>query len=339
MEALNQKPEIDPTKFGSVAVIMGGYSSEREISLRTGRAVLASLKRSGVNVTAFEVHQFSSLMLEQLKHFDRVFIALHGAGGEDGTLQGLLESLGVSYTGSGVLGAALSMDKVKTKQVWQACGIPTPQYWLLDKNAIDYDLQFESFITTASTDKQMFPLIVKPNTEGSSVGVEKIENLRGLAAALDRAFQVNGQLLIEKFIDGPEYTVTLLNGKPYPVIRIQAASGRYDYAAKYITGDTQYHIPSGLSDEQEQQMQLLALKGFDAIGCSGWGRVDVMMDQKGQMYFLEVNTVPGMTETSLVPKSVAATGMSFDALVIEILKTAQTKKASLNNTQRKAASA
>lgn len=323
MEEQNCQSVEGRVGFGAVAVIMGGYSNEREISLKTGKAVLASLKRSKINVTAFEVHHFSPLLLEQLKHFDRVFIALHGEGGEDGTLQGLLECIGVAYTGSGVLGSALAMDKVKTKQVWQACGIPTPEYWLLDKAALDYDYCFESFLSQVSSDKSLFPLFIKPVADGSSVGISKIESLRGLGDALEQGFAANQSLLVERFIAGPEYTVFLMNGKPYPVVRIESATGAYDYNAKYITGDTQYHIPSGLSQSKEQEMQVLSLKAFESIGCSGWGRADVMMDEQGQMYFLEVNTVPGLTETSLVPKSASASGLEFDQLVLEILKTAR----------------
>ena len=323
MEEMQKSNVIGPESFGSVAVLMGGYSNEREISLLTGKAVVASLKRSKVNVTAFELHQFSPLLLEQLKHFDRVFIALHGAGGEDGTIQGLLDCIGVPYTGSGVLGSALAMDKVKTKQVWQACGVPTPEYWLLDKNAVDYDFHFEGFFKTVSSDASYFPLSIKPVSSGSSVGTAKIESLRGLGQALEQGFAEHPNLLVERFIDGSEYTVMILDGKLFPVVRIEAASGNYDYDAKYITKDTQYFIPSGLTTEQEQQMQILALKAYDAIGCAGWGRVDVMMDQVGQMYFLEVNTVPGLTETSLVPKAAQAKGIEFDQLVLKILATAK----------------
>lgn len=322
MDAVNLTGLEAEEEFGSVAVVMGGYSSEREVSLKTGKAVVASLKRSQVKVTAFEVHHFSPLLLEQLKHFDRVFIALHGAGGEDGTLQGLLECLGVAYTGSGVLGSALAMDKVKTKQVWQACGIPTPQYWLLDKTALDYDYCFELFLSSVSSDKSLFPLFIKPVADGSSVGVAKVESLRGLGDALEQGFLQNQSLLVERFISGPEYTVFLMDNKPYPVIRIESATGAYDYNAKYITGDTQYHIPCGLTQSQEQEMQIMALKAFQSIGCTGWGRADVMMSD-GQMYFLEVNTVPGLTETSLVPKAAAEAGLDFDQLVLAILKTAK----------------
>lgn len=327
-----EEQQIDLNKnaqaYGNVAVVMGGYSAEREVSLKTGKAIVASLKRSGVKVTAFEVHQFSSLLLEQLKHFDRVFIALHGAGGEDGTIQGLLECIGVPYTGSGVLGSALAMDKFRTKQIWQACGIPTPEYWLLDKSSPDYDQQFEAFFADVGSNPKLFPLIIKPAEEGSSIGVHKMESLRELGPLLEEGFKTASRLLIERFVEGSEYTAFVMDGKAYPVIRIEAKTGNYDYDAKYVTGDTLYHIPCGLPADSEKLMQFAALKAFESLSCSGWGRADVMVDENGQMYFLEVNTVPGMTETSLVPKSAAAAGMSFDELVLKILDTARSEKLS-----------
>jgi len=325
MEASAMHIETDQQDFGKVALIMGGSSAERDISLLSGNAILTALKQAKVNVTAFEVQQFSSLLLEQLKHFDIVFIALHGAGGEDGTLQGLLDCIGVPYTGSGVLGCALSFDKVKTKQIWQSCGIPTPKYWALNKYAMDYDHSFETFFAAVSTDPKAFPLFLKPAEQGSSVGTQKIVNLRALGSCLESAFAKYSSVLIEQFIDGEEYTVFIMNGYAYPVVRINAASGNYDYDAKYITKDTQYSIPCGLAQDQEKQMQALALKAFDVLGCTGWGRADIMMDQQGNMYFLEINTVPGMTATSLVPKSAAAAGLSFQDVVLEILRIAKTQ--------------
>ncbi len=301
----------DPRRFGRVAVVMGGASAEREVSLNSGRNVLDALKRSGV-----DAHGIDGIpaLLDALRagHFSRVFNILHGqhGGGEDGVLQGALDSLGVPYTGSGVLGSALSMDKIRSKWVWNALSLPTPQFAPLPRGGDVHEV----------AKKLGYPLIVKPACEGSSVGVTRVFDASGLAAAVDLAKRYAGDLLVEQLIVGPEFTVSILGREALPSIRIVPKGEFYDYDAKYIADDTQYVCP-GLDGADEAQLRSLALAAFDALGCSGWGRVDVMRDHGGRNWLLEVNTAPGMTSHSLVPKAAAAVGVDFDTLCWRILET------------------
>ncbi|HAD48266.1 MAG TPA: D-alanine--D-alanine ligase [Idiomarina sp.] len=303
--------------FGKVAVLMGGSSAERAVSLKSGAAVLAALTERGIDASAFDpAEQPVQQLIEQ--GFERVFIALHGRGGEDGSMQGALQTLGLPYTGSGILGCALAMDKVRTKQIWQAMGLPVaasisvkPQHTDIDCAQILHQLGGR--------------VIVKPANEGSSIGMSVANNAEQLAQALSQAFNYDQQVLIERWIVGKEYTVGLLGAEALPVIRLQTPHEFYDFDAKYQATDTQYHCPTGLNDSDEQQLQTLAVQAFDALGCHGWGRIDAMRDEQGQWYLLEANAVPGMTEKSLVPMAAQARGMDFPALVEAIL--AQTLEA------------
>lgn len=299
----------DPARFGRVAVLMGGTSSEREVSLDSGRNVLEALTRRGVDAIAVDgVPALSAALVA--RRFDRVFNILHGGEGENGVVQGLLDSLGVPYTGSGVLGAALTLDKIRTKQVWQAMGLPTPRFVRLPRGA---DVR-----RAAAT--VGYPLIVKPSCEGSSVGVSRVFDATGLEDAVALAARYPGELLIEELIEGGEYTVGILNGQALPSIRIVPAGDYYDYHAKYVAEDTRYVCP-GLDGDAEDGIRALALEAFVATGASGWGRVDVMRDKSGRSWLLEVNTTPGMTSHSLVPKAARAVGIEFDELVWRILET------------------
>ena len=302
----------DPAAFGRVAVLMGGTSAEREVSLDSGRNVLDALRARGVDAHAVDgiPALFDALVG---KRFDRVFNILHGnkGGGEDGTLQGLLDAMGVPYTGSGVLGSALSMDKIRTKQVWLSLGLSTPGYARLPKGA---DVH-------AAAHALGLPVIVKPSSEGSSVGVSRVFDDAGLEAAVELARRYPGELLMERMIVGGEYTVGILGDVALPTIRIVPAGEYYDYHAKYVAEDTQYVCP-GLDDaDAEAAMRALALAAFRAAGCSGWGRVDVMRDRDGTDHLLEVNTAPGMTSHSLVPKAAREVGLSFEDLCWRVLET------------------
>ena len=302
----------DPAAFGRVAVLMGGTSAEREVSLDSGRNVLDALRARGVD--ARPVDGIPALLDALVgKRFDRVFNILHGnrGGGEDGTLQGLLDAMGVPYTGSGVLGSALSMDKIRTKQVWLSLGLSTPGYARLPKGA---DVH-------AAAHALGLPVIVKPSSEGSSVGVSRVFDDAGLEAAVELARRYPGELLMERMIVGGEYTVGILGDVALPTIRIVPAGEYYDYHAKYVAEDTQYVCP-GLDDAAaEAAMRALALAAFRAAGCSGWGRVDVMRDRDGNDHLLEVNTAPGMTSHSLVPKAAREVGLSFEDLCWRVLET------------------
>jgi D-alanine-D-alanine ligase len=294
--------------FGKVAVLFGGRSAEREVSLKSGAAVLASLQRSGVDAYPFDpaVQNLQALVDDG---FDRVFIALHGRYGEDGTVQGALELLGIPYTGSGVMASALGMDKWRSKLVWQAGGLPIPDYVLLDEHS-DWK---------AVAQKLGLPLFVKPANEGSSVGISKVKAVGELAAAYREAVRHDKLVLAESFIGGGEYTVAILGEQALPVIKIEPANEFYDYEAKYLRNDTRYLCPSDLNPAQEAGMQNLAKQGFALIGGQGWGRVDFLMSESGQPYLLEVNTSPGMTDHSLVPMAARQAGMSFEQLVLRIL--------------------
>ena len=298
---------FNPRAFGKVAVLLGGTSAEREVSLASGDRIFAALSRSGVDCRLIDS---SDDLLTQLVEYkpDRAFIALHGRGGEDGTVQGLLELMGIPYAGSGVMSSALAMDKYRSKLLWQAVGLPTPDFRLVE--------QVESLPACAD----ILPAFVKPSLEGSSVGVARVNREQDLEPAWQKASEYCGSVLVEEFIDGPEFTVAILNGQALPAIRIEAVEEFYDYDAKYVSDDTGYHLPCGLSASKEQELQALALTAFETLGCTGWGRVDFMQDERGRFWLLEVNTIPGMTDHSLVPKAARAVGLSFEGLTLEILK-------------------
>jgi D-alanine-D-alanine ligase len=304
----------DPRDFGRVAVLMGGTSSEREVSLDSGRNVLDALRARGVDAVAVDgiPELVRELTAQQGPRFGRVFNILHGnrGGGEDGVLQGLLDALGVPYTGSGVLGSALSMDKIRTKQVWQSLGLPTPGYVSLERGDD----------VVAAAHKLGLPVIVKPACEGSSVGVSRCFKDSDLAAAVELAARYQGPMLVEQLIQGDEYTVAILGCEALPSIRIVPAGEYYDYHAKYVAEDTQYLCP-GATGAVEQEFGSLALAAFFAVDCSGWGRVDFMRDRSGRSWLLEVNTAPGMTSHSLVPKAARSRGIEFDELVWRVLET------------------
>ena len=300
----------DAREFGRVAVLLGGDSTEREISLLSGNAVLAGLKRRGVDAHAFDLREqaLATLLSER---FDRVWIALHGPGGEDGTLQGALEYLGVPYTGSGVMGSAIGMDKLRTKRLAHAVGVATADYVVL-RGQQDFELALE---------RLGVPMIVKPATQGSSVGMSKVERATDLPAAFEAAARIETSVFAEAWISGREYTVAVLQGRALPAIRIETPRTFYDYEAKYFRDDTRYFCPCGLSVPAEQHLANLAVAAFDAVGAGGWGRADFMMDTTGRPLLLEVNTVPGMTDHSLVPMAARAAGIDFDELVWRVLET------------------
>ncbi len=297
--------------FGKVAVLFGGSSAEREVSLKSGAAVLAALQRSGVDAHAFDPAVRS---LEALRDegFERVFIALHGRGGEDGTVQGALELLGIPYTGSGVLASALGMDKWRTKLVWQSAGLPVPAYRLLDA-----DSDWENVVQALG-----LPLFVKPANEGSSVGISKVKALAELASAYREAARHDPLVIAESFVGGGEYTAAILGDQALPVIKVEPANEFYDYEAKYLRDDTRYLCPCGLSAEREAEIQQLAKQAFALIGGLGWGRVDFLMGEDGRPYLLEINTSPGMTDHSLVPMAARQAGISFEQLVLQVLEMA-----------------
>jgi D-alanine-D-alanine ligase len=300
----------DPVEFGRVAVLMGGTSSEREVSLNSGQNVLEGLRRRGVQAEAVDgIPALVAALVD--KRFDRVFNILHGqrGGGEDGVVQGLLEAFGVPYTGSDVLGSALSMDKIRTKQIWLSIGLPTPRYARI--GAAD---------DVAGAARSIgLPVVVKPSNEGSSVGVSRVKTEAQLSDAIALARRYPGELLMEELIEGDEYTVAILGDTALPSIRIVPAGEYYDYHAKYIAETTQYICP-GLEGQAESEIGTLALRAFQAAGCRGWGRVDVMRDRSGRNFLLEINTSPGMTSHSLVPKAARALGIDFDELVWQILE-------------------
>ena len=297
--------------FGKVAVLLGGQSAEREVSLKSGAAVLAALKKCGVDAHAFDP---ALRPMQQLKDegFQRVFIALHGRHGEDGTVQGALELMNLPYTGSGVLASALAMDKWRTKLVWQAANLPIPAFEMISTGS---DLP--------EVAKNLgLPLFVKPANEGSSVGISKVKKLDEFRAAYNKAAKHDSLVMAEKFMGGGEYTVAILGGRALPVIKIEPATEFYDYEAKYLRDDTRYLCPAGLSAGDEAEMQRLAMRGFTLVGCRGWGRVDFLMGTDGKPYLLEINTSPGMTDHSLVPMAARHQGMSFEKLVEQILNMA-----------------
>lgn len=298
----------DPKAFGRVAVLYGGKSAEREVSLKSGAAVLSALQAAGVDAFGIDV---GDAFLQRLsaERIDRAFIVLHGRGGEDGSMQGLLECAGIPYTGSGILASALAMDKLRTKQVWQSLGLPTPRHAVLASEA---DCR-------AAAESLGFPLIVKPAHEGSSIGMAKVDDTAALIEAWQAACTYDSQVLVEQWIQGPEYTIATLRGEVLPPIGLGTPHAFYDYEAKYLADDTQYRIPCGLDADKEQELRTLSARACEAVGIRGWARVDVMQDAAGAFWLLEVNTVPGMTDHSLVPMAARAVGLDFQQLVLAIL--------------------
>lgn len=301
-----------------VAVLMGGTSAERDVSLMSGAAVLAGLREMGIDAHAVDTRDVSVLDLKQ-QGFAKAFIALHGRGGEDGTLQAVLEFLQLPYTGSGVMASAITMDKLRSKLLWQGRGLPSGKFVWLTRQQHEQGLDAE---ITAAIEALGLPLFVKPSCEGSSVGISRVNHVDALPAALEEAFRHDDDVLIEAFLSGAEYTVGIVGEQILPSIRIKTASEFYDYEAKYISDDTEYFCPSGLSAEQEAELQTLVWSAWRALGCSGWGRVDVMADGEGNFQLLEVNTSPGMTSHSLVPMAAKQAGYSFPQLVARILELA-----------------
>lgn len=295
-------------QFGKVAVMMGGSSAEREISLQSGHAVLEALQRQKVDAHIVDPHE--NLMTQLLTgNFDRVFIALHGRGGEDGLIQGLLETLELPYTGSGVLGSSLAMDKSRSKQIWQSHGLPTPAFVELNEHS-DWQEVVEYL---------GLPLIVKPVREGSSYGASKVKEINEMESAWRQAHEFDERVMAESWIVGGEYTAPVLGDEVLPMIRLETPREFYDYEAKYIADTTQYHCPCGLDADFENELGKLAFAAYKAVDASGWGRVDFMLDTEGKPWLIEVNTIPGMTSHSLVPMSAKQAGMSFDDLTLKIL--------------------
>lgn len=300
---------MNPGDYGKVAVLMGGSSAEREISLKSGAAVLAALLRRGVDAHSVDPDAGVLTLLRE-QAFDRAFIMLHGRGGEDGVIQGALETIGMPYTGCGVMASALGMDKYRTKLLWRGADLPSPAFALL---------RGESDLKAA--EELGFPLMIKPAHEGSSIGMAKAEDPAQLASAWQQASRYDALVLAERWIDGGEYTCAVLEGEALPIIRMETPRGFYDYEAKYLADTTAYHCPAGLSAAAEADMRALALRAFEAVGGSGWGRVDILTDGQGHPWLLEVNTVPGMTDHSLVPMAARVQGLDFDELVMRILRT------------------
>jgi len=306
--------DFQQSGFGKVAVLMGGSSAEREVSLSSGKACLNALLNVGVDAIAFDP---SEQPLHELveQGVDRALIMLHGRGGEDGTIQGALEYLGVPYSGCGVLGSAIAMDKIHTKQIWQSLGISTAKYHIVTQST------FDAGSCGAIMNELGGIVMVKPAREGSSIGMTKVTCAKTLATAISTAFRYDSQVLLEQYIVGNEYTVGIIKDRALPSIRMSTPHTFYDYAAKYQDSTTQYFCPSGLSDQEEKQLRSLCLEAFKALSATGWGRIDAMRDENGQFYLLELNTIPGMTATSLVPKAAIAEGLSFESLVCEIVAT------------------
>ena len=298
-----------PKEYGKVAVLLGGISAARDVSLKSGKAVFDALKRRGVDAHAVDVGHDIVNVLERGK-FARAFNILHGRGGEDGTMQGILELIGLPYTGSGVMASALAMDKWRTKMIWQSAGIPTPRYQLLNANS-NFD---------AVVDQLGLPLFVKPATEGSSIGITKVKRREDLRAAFEAAAKYDDLVIVEQFIDGKEIQFPVLNNEVLPSILIETPAEFYDYQAKYFRNDTRYTCP-GLPPKEERALHEQILRSFQVLGCSGWGRVDVLLAADGTPHFLEMNTLPGMTDHSLVPMAAKVAGIDFDELVLRILDT------------------
>ncbi|MFZ5555887.1 MAG: D-alanine--D-alanine ligase [Pseudomonadota bacterium] len=302
---------MSPRDFGKVAVLLGGRSAEREVSLMSGANVLQALRRAGVDAHGFDPAERSVFALQQ-EGFERVFIALHGRYGEDGTVQGALELMGIPYTGSGVMASALAMDKVRTKYVWSACGLPTPRWEVLTTQS-DW----------AGIAKSLgLPLIVKPSREGSTLGLTKVGCVDDLPNAFATAVRHDALVLAEEFVAGREYTGGFVGGQALPLIRIEAPQGNYDYHHKYFSDETKYFCPCGLPVDEERAIQALVMRSAGALACEGWGRADLIRRTDGTVSLLEMNTSPGMTGHSLVPMAAKAAGMDFEQLVLRILELA-----------------
>ncbi len=298
--------------FGKVAVLMGGDSNERAVSLLSGEAVLHALKRLRIDAEAFDP---SSRDINEIQSYNRAFIALHGRGGEDGSMQAFLKSKNIAYTGSDSLSSAIGMDKLKTKLLWRSLNISTPDFLQVTEKT-----SYEEIMSAIGV-----PFFIKPSNEGSSIGIDKIKNEKQYQDAFLKTSKIDANVIVEKFVDGEEFTVAIVNDKTLPVIKIKPSNEFYDYQAKYIKDDTQYICPSGIEKHKEVLISQEAIRAFKVIGCSSWGRVDFMMDKQGRHYFIEVNTSPGMTSHSLVPMAAKEAGINFDQLVLEILKTADVK--------------
>jgi D-alanine-D-alanine ligase len=304
---------IDPTRFGKVAVLAGGESAEREVSLNSGRLVLQGLRAAGIDAHTFDPAERPLSALKD-EGFVRAFNALHGGYGENGQIQGALDFYGIRYTGSGVLGSALGLDKFRAKLIWQQMGIPTPPFETVMRGD-DYTARAASIVA-----KLGLPLFVKPASEGSSVAVTKVKTSEALPAALEEAAKFDKIVLVEQSIDGGgEYTACIAGDLDLPIIRIVPAGEFYDYHAKYVANDTQYLIPCGLAPDDEARLKALSRRAFEVLGCTDWGRADFMLDAAGNPYFLEVNTAPGMTDHSLPPKAARAVGISYERLVVAVL--------------------
>lgn len=303
---------LETIKKEPIAVLYGGHSAERDVSLNSGQAIAQGLEQAGFNVVLIDT-KFTPLTELVKQNIKRAFIALHGRGGEDGSLQGALEFMGIAYTGSNVLGSALSMDKVRSKQIFKACNIPTAPFAVVCKDDLD-TLDVEKLLKNLGG-----KVMVKPAHEGSSIGMAMANSPVKLHNALIEAFGFDGDVLIEAWIDGPEYTVAILGDEALPAIHMETPREFYDYEAKYQSTSTQYHCPCGLSEAEEEIIKALSLQAFKATGASGWGRVDLMQDKEGNWQILEVNTVPGMTQTSLVPKAAKVHGLTFSELVERIV--------------------
>lgn len=303
-------PEYQASDFGKVAVLMGGESAEREISLQSGNAVHTALCSSGIDAYAID---FNKNEFDQLMHgdFDRVFIALHGRGGEDGTIQGALETIGLPYTGSDVMSSALAMDKVRCKAIWSASGLPTPMVLELDQNTNWKNV----------AEQLLLPIMVKPAREGSSVGASKVINAEDLSSAWKQANQYDDRVMAESWVEGSEYTIPILSDTVLPMIKLETKRDFYDYQAKYEDDDTQYICPCGLDVDTEKSLGELALAASKSVGVSGWCRVDLIIDKDDKPWLIEVNTVPGMTSHSLVPMAAKKVGLTFEQLTIQILAT------------------
>ena len=300
-------------KQEKIAVLLGGTSAEREVSLNSGNAVLVALRKQGYDAHPIDPKIFPVATLKE-QGFDRVFNILHGRGGEDGTMQGLLEQIGLPYTGCGVMASALTMDKMRTKMLWKAFGLPVAEMEIVTtENRINLN-------PMAVVKKLGLPLMVKPSLEGSSVGLTKVKTVEELESAVDFALKFDRTVLIEEWLAGDEFTVPVLDGEVLPSIKIVPEGEFYDYDAKYISDNTQYFCPAGLSDAREQELRRLVKQAYDVVGCRGWSRIDVMADAEGKFRLVEVNTNPGMTSHSLFPKSAATVGYSFEQLVEKILE-------------------
>lgn len=300
---------MNPSDHGKVAVLMGGLSSEREVSLKSGAAVLKALKSQGVDAHGVDVgHDVLQVLHDG--GFDRAFNILHGTGGEDGAMQGALETMDLPYTGSGVMASALSMDKMRSRYVLDGAGLPVPRFEVLEQDAALKGLD----------ERLGLPLVIKPNAEGSSVGVSKVSEVGQLQAAYDEAAKYGDTVLAEAWLGGKELHAAILGNEALPLVWVEAAGEFYDYEAKYLSDTTKYHCPCGLPGDEEQAIRELALNAFTALGCRGWGRVDFLLDESGKPYVLEMNTLPGMTDHSLVPMAARQAGIGFEQLVLRILE-------------------